>query len=150
MAADHLRESASRICGNQRVHGSVLSVVERGWAGARQCSLALAGRDIQVHHLIKGWLGRELRAMIVPYPHIRVRSVPRPLFRAGLWWALVTQPAVGRLRWLLIDHERTWGEVQWWCRMFRVTPLFIRDFDDRFELSSDGRIVPLADAFPCD
>ena len=127
--------------------GSVLSLVERGWAGARQCSMDLSGRGISVHHLIKGHLGRGVRAMIAPVPHVRLTSVPRPLFRFVLWWAVVTETLTGRLRWLIVDHERALGEVQWWCRLFGLTPLFIRDFDDRYELSAGGRIVTAADAF---
>ena len=130
-----------------RRRSCVLSVVERGWHGARDCSLALNGRAIPVRHLIKGRLPRALRAIITPYPHIRITSAPRPLFPLALWWAIATQTAAGRLRWLLVDHERTWSRVQWWCRAFGLTPLLIREFDDHFELSAGRRIVSMAEAF---
>ena len=89
----------------------VLSVVERGWRGARQCSLALDAMAIPVTHLIKGYLTPELRAMVRPYPHIRLVSVPRVLFRVWLWPIVLWQTATGRLRWMHIDHERTFKGV---------------------------------------
>ena len=42
----------------------VLSLVERGWFGARTCSLSLNAMEIPVTHLIKGSLNADLRAMI--------------------------------------------------------------------------------------
>ena len=125
----------------------VLSVVERGWFGARQCSLALDAMAIPVTHLIKGYLAPEIRAMIRTYPHIHIVSVPRLLFRAWLWTIMLWQTATGRLRWILIDHERTLKEVGWWCRVFRVTPVVIQQTAQGYELSVDGQDTSFSSLF---
>ena len=130
-----------------RRKGEVLSVVERGWRGARDCSLTLNEMAIPVTHLIKGYLSRELRAMVQPYPHIQIVSVPRPLFRIGLWWVLVGRTLTGRLRVVLIDHERTLREASWWCRLWGVTPVTIHETDDGYTLEANKRPVALAAVF---
>ena len=112
----------------------VLSLVEHGWQGARQCSLELEGRGVRVLHLIKGRLTRDELAMVAPKPHIRLRAVPRWQFRlwvlAGLWRRLASR----RITWLLIDHPRTLRELAGWCRAFGVVPLVIQENDDGYQL----------------
>ena len=125
----------------------VLSGVERGWRGARELSLELSARAIPVTHLIKGHLTRELRAMIQSYPAIQIVSVPRPLFRVWLWGILLRQTATGRLRWLLIDHERTLREVGWWCRLTGQTPVMIHETDSGCDLQVAGQPVSKASLF---
>ena len=102
---------------------------------------------IPVTHLIKGYLNREVLAMIRPYPHIQLMSVPRPLFRAWIWWWLCWWTGTGRLRWLLVDHERTLREVSWWCRAFGPIPVFIREADQGYELQVHGQRLPLTAVF---
>jgi hypothetical protein len=111
-----------------------LSVVERGWRGARECSITLSARAVPVTHLIKGSLKADLRAMIRPYPGVRLVSVPRIAFRAWLWALLVWGTMWGRLRWVLIDHERTLKEVAWWCRMCGLTSVFIQETGQGYDL----------------
>ena len=125
----------------------VLSLVERGWSGARTCSLMLNIIAIPVTHLIKGWLNAEHRAMIQPRPHIRIISVPRPMFRIGMWLALAGSTLTGRLRWVLIDQERTHQEIGWWCRLFGIVPLMIRETHGGYELEQHGRPVSSAAVF---
>jgi len=134
----------------RRRHASrceVLSVVERGWRGARECSLVLSTVGVPVTHLIKGFLNAELREMIRPYPGIRMISVPRPLFRLWLWWTLCWQTTTGRLRWVLLDHERTLREISWWCRRFGLTSVAVHETHQGYELWVGGRHMPLALAF---
>ena len=109
--------------------------------------MALSAEGIPVTHLIKGYLRPDLRAMIRPAPHIRLVSVPRPLFRLWLWSLLLWQTLTGQLRWLLIDHERTLGEVSWWCRLWGVSPLVIQQDADGYALWLNGRRVPVQDLF---
>ena len=123
--------------------GEVLSVVERGWRGARECSLTLNAMAVPVTHLIKGRLSRDVRAMIRPYPHIHLLSVPRTVFRVWLWWTVVRRTVLGRVRWVFLDQERTLQELAWWCRLRRVTPVLIRDTDDGYTLTVQGRPVSL-------
>jgi len=102
---------------------------------------------IPVTHLIKGYLTPELRAMIRPYPHIRIVSGPRLLFRVWLWGIVLWQTATGRLRWILIDHERTLKEVGWWCRIFHLTPVAIQETAQGYELSVDGQHTSFSSLF---
>jgi hypothetical protein len=129
----------------QQPHASaVLSVVERGWRGVRECSIALSAQAVPVTHLIKGRLGADVRAMIRPYPGVRLVSVPRIAFRAWLWGLLAWGTIWGRLRWVLVDHERTLREVAWWCRVCGVTPVFIQETDQGYDLRrSDGERLSL-------
>jgi hypothetical protein len=102
---------------------------------------------IPVTHLIKGSLSRELRRMIRPYPHIAILSVVRPLFRVWLWWLIATRTFRGRLRWIVLDNERTLRQLSWWCRTFGVTPVSIHELGQHYELCVDGRSVSLASVF---
>ena len=102
---------------------------------------------IPVTHLVKGYLSADLRAMIRPVAHTRLVTVPRPLFRVALWWFLVWRTLLGRLRWLLLDHERTLREVSWWCRTFGVVPVSIRETEHGYELWVRGEQMPLAAVF---
>jgi hypothetical protein len=125
----------------------VLSLVERGWRGARACSLALHERGVAVTHLIRGSVSRDVLAMIQPYPLIRLEAAPRPLFRLRAWAALFMGTLTERTRWLLVDNDRRLREVARWCRWFGITPVRIRETEDGFQLSVDGRAAPLEAAF---
>ena len=125
----------------------VLSLVEHGWAGARQCSLALGGRGVAVTHLIKGRVSREVLAMIAPAPRVRVRSVPRLWFRPR-WWLMAAGMALrGRLGWCLVDHERTARELTPLARWLGARVVEIRDHDAGYDLFIHGDAVSLNDAF---
>ena len=124
---------------------SALSIVERGWRGARTCSKDLSAHGVFVRHLIKGWLSPEVCAMIQPWPRTTLISTPRWLFRAQLWWWLMGMTLSGRLRWVLIDHERTWRETAWWCRWTGITPVMIQEVGEAYALEIGGRRVTCAD-----
>ena len=126
---------------------NVLSVVERGWRGARECSLVLRTRGISVTHLVKGSLSADVRAMITPYPLIRVIDVPRTVFRARLWGLLAWRTMTKQVRWVLVDNERTLRELGGWCRWWGLIPVFIRETTDGFELSVNHRIAKIAEVF---
>ena len=131
-----------------RPRKEVLSVVERGWRGARECSLTLNAWAIPVTHLIKGYLSPELRAMVQPHPYIRIVSAPRVAFRIWLWGMLLWCTARGRIQWLLVDHERTLREVTWWCRMCGVILVVIHETAQGFTLELDGQQqMPLVSVF---
>ena len=122
----------------------MLSLVEHGWQGARQCSLALEGRQVRVTHVIKGWLRADLRAMIAPHPHIRLVSAPRWAFYFVVWPLVIAKTLRGRLGWILMDHERSRAELAWWCRLFGIAPVMIQEQDGgTYDLAVGGRAVPL-------
>ena len=125
----------------------VLSLVERGWRGARECSLVLSRRAIPVTHLIKGAVSPEVLAMIEPHPALSMLSVRRGLFRLTAWGLLVAKTLTGRLQWLLIDQERTLTELAWWCRVWGLTPVLIQETAEGYDCWVDGRQVPLDELF---
>lgn len=127
--------------------GEALSLVERGWRGARECSLLLNARHVRVTHLIKGSLTGEVRHMIAPYPFISIHDVPRKLFPIWAWAVLLTQTLRGRLRWVLLDNERTLGRISAWCRWCRVTLVWVREYENHYELWVDGRAQAFHDTF---
>ena len=125
----------------------VLCVVERGWRGARECSITLSARAVPVTHLIKGSLKTNLRAMIRPYPGVRLVSVPRLAFRAWLWGLLAWGTMWGRLRWVLVDHERTLREVAWWCHLFGLRLVLVHETEMGYALEVAGKSLPAERVF---
>ena len=128
----------------------VLSLVEDGWRGARECSLILSPHGIPVTHLIKGRLDPALRAAMRPAPHTVLLSVPRRWFPLWLWWLLIAQTLSGRLRWVLVDRARTARRLAWWCRMAGVMVVLVRETETGFELEIDQRPISLAETFGVD
>ena len=124
-----------------------LSLVERGWRGARACSLALQQQGVAVTHLIKGSVPAEVLGMVRPYPLIRLVAVPRPLFRVWFWLYLLRQAVTRRPGWVLIDNERTLQELRGFCRRFGLALVVVQELAERYELSVEGRTVPLGEAF---
>ena len=95
-----------------RPRPQVLSLVEHGWRGARRCSLALAAQGLAVTHLLRGWIPKDVVRLIGPHPNIHLVRLPRRTFHLWTWGWLAASTMTGRLRWLLVDRERT-------CRMGR-------------------------------
>lgn len=122
---------------------TVLSLVERGWYGARICSLALAGRGVAVTHLIRGVLGPNVRGIIQPHARIRLVEVPRPLYVVALWTSVLVGGALRRIRWVLVDNERTLHRLQWCEAIFGVTAVLMREESPAYALSIRGRVLPL-------
>ncbi len=127
----------------------MLSLVERGWRGARTCSLELAAQGIGTTHLIKGSVGGDVRALIQPRDGVRIVDVPRGLFRPAVWAYLAGAAVTRRMRWVLADSERTLREVAPWCRVTRAVPLLIRDAPQGYEVVHDGQVVRPSAVFGC-
>ncbi len=124
-----------------------LSLVERGWRGARQCSLALNDHRVAVTHLVKGRLSREVRQMIAPQPFIRVCAVPRWAFPACAYGMLIGNAMRGHLRWVLVDHPRTLARLERWCRQVGIVAVFINELDNGYELTVNGQPRAFRDVF---
>ena len=125
----------------------VLSLVERGWRGARECSLALGGNGVAVTHLIKGSLPPPVRAMIRPAARISIIDVPRRVFRVWLWAMVLRHTLTRGAHWVLLDNERTLREVGWWCRRFRLIPVFVRETAEGYTLEVSGRPASFDEIF---
>jgi hypothetical protein len=122
----------------------VLCAVERGWRAAREISLALAGQGVGVTHLIKGRLPAGVRSIIAPQPGARLVDLPRWRFWPALWAAVILARASGRLRWVLVDNDRTQARLQGWCRCLGVRVGRVRELEQGYEVRSNGEMVSLA------
>ena len=122
----------------------MLSLVERGWQAARECSLDVQQQGISVVHLIKGYVAPEVRALITPYSHIQVVSVPRELFWPFAWLYCAGLMLTGRLRCILVDRERSLGRVRNWLWRSGVSLVMVQEGRHGYELCRDRQ--PLAQA----
>lgn len=111
----------------------ILSLVERGYQAARTCSIDLQSEGLSVIHLIKGGLSSEIRALIVPYPHIRMVAVGRHSFRLFLWSILLGLLLTRRLRTIWVDNERSDKQLHRWLQGM-VDVLRIQQGTDGYEL----------------
>jgi hypothetical protein len=125
----------------------VLSLVEDGWRGARQCSLDLKGQGVEIVHLMKGRLDPQVRDLIQPSPHIRIVSAPRRWFRFKAWGMLAGLSLRGRLRWVLADRRRTLSGILWWCRVWRVTPVRVCQTEQGYQLLVNEQPATLTEVF---
>lgn len=124
-----------------------LSLVERGWRGARESARQLVRRGDRVRHVIRGTLSRDVRALIEDSPRERVVDAPPWRFRLQAWAQLVGATARGRLRWVLVDNERTQRQVRWWCRAFRIRLVRVQEAGGEYALLAGGRPVAFQEAF---
>lgn len=122
----------------------VLSLVERGWQAARECSLDVERRGITVIHLIKGSLSGAVRRLIAPRPNIRTLSVPRPLFWVGVGLGIVVCWATGRLRSVLVDNDRSAQRLHRWTRWTGAQVVKAQPGPDGYELWIGQQPVPRA------
>ena len=122
---------------------TVLSLVERSWQAARECSLDLDRRGVAVIHLIKGGVDPEVLALVTPRPNIRLRSIPRRLFWCVAWscwvWLLLRE----RLRVVLVDNERSLERLRRWAQFTHVHLMVVRQSHEGYEVwAHDRRMSP--------
>ena len=123
----------------------VLSLVERGWQAARECSLDARQQGIDFVHLIKGRLTRAVRALISPRPNVQIVTIPRSLFWLWAWALLIGSSVSGRLRSVFVDNERSYRRLQGWTRVARVNLIIVRQGSGGYELwSGPQRLSPAA------
>ena len=125
----------------------VLSFVEHGWRGARECAIAVTAHGIPVTHLIRGQVPPQVLAMIRPLPGERLLTSPRTLYSLGRWWLLCAAAASRRAGWLLVDNERTLGAIAWWSRRCGWKMVLVQEIDNRCVYQEDGRAQTLAEIF---
>ena len=121
----------------------VLSLVENGWRGARQCSLWLSSKGIPVTHLIKGRLSADIRALIRPYPNIYLKDTDRWIFRPLLALHLVGMTLFGGVHAVLVDQPRTLRQVRRWCRRWGIPIFLIEELPGSYQLWREDQRVSL-------
>jgi hypothetical protein len=124
-----------------------VSLVERGWQAARDCSLQLEGRDVTITHVMKGMVPRDVLALVEPRPWIRVAPVSRLAFRPLMWVIVLVGGITRQVRWVLCDNERTWRELRPWCRRLGVACVEVHLEPLPFTLRIDDQARGLAEVF---
>ncbi len=130
---------------------SVISLVEKGWAGARRVSIAQAQQGANVHHFVRGLLSSEVLHMVRAHKGITVWGISSRWYRLVVWGALVvSQFNQALLIW--VDNERALRWVQWWFPLMRKKVILITEERDgspsiwhqgqRIELSMTGSLDP--------
>ncbi len=124
-------------------------VVEQGWQGARECSLRLHAKGWTVTYVIKGWLRAPLRELITLSDSMRLVTLPRPLFWAGVWVMLVCEWVRGRCRVLVVDRDRTRQASERWCRWAGIETVVLRETARGVELYRAHQPASLEAVFGC-
>ena len=112
----------------------IVSLVERGWQAARECSLEVQGDGIHVVHLIKGRVEPAVRALSPSRPGIRLVSLARSLFWPLAYLATIGWLASGRLCAVLVDNERSQRRLRTWCHLARTPVWLARQGSEGYEL----------------
>jgi len=112
----------------------VLSLVERGWRSARECSLDLRAADLEYVHVVKGRLSRAVRAMVAPEPGTRLLGVPKALFWPMIALGVGAGALSGRLRAVLVDNLRSFRRLQGISRALGVPVAMIQESAAGYEL----------------
>ena len=89
-----------------------LSLVEKGWAGARQLSLDLARRGASVRHLVRGTLPPSTRRILTPCVGVSIRGIPARVHRAAVWPHLWWGQVIGGVDLVITDNAKTAGWVR--------------------------------------
>ena len=90
-----------------------ISLVEKGWGGARRLSIRLSRQGVPVRHLIRGRLPSEVLAVIQPYDGVTLRGIPRAWFKVVAWVELCRAGRRGAVAMVMVDNQRT---AQWMAR----------------------------------
>ncbi len=110
--------------------GRVLSLVEKGWAGARQLSIRFSREGLQVRHLVRGRLAADVRACLTPYAGITIWGIPRRVYRVVVWLQLFAAPLRGPVRAILIDNERSARWINRWFPHLQEYVILIQERGD--------------------
>ncbi len=94
-----------------------ISLVEKGWAGARWLSIILAKEGTPVHHLVKGRLPNQVLRIITPYPRITLHGIPPKAHRVAAFLILALGQVPGTVGMVIVDNSKT---AQWVARWFPV------------------------------
>lgn len=111
--------------------GKTLFVVEVGWKGMREASLAYLKDGFSTDIVIKGKVDKEVLNVITrPDNNYRIRAIPRWFFRIYLSFYLLWQRILGNLEVVIASKERTRG----WIKGFGIDAKLLIEKDAGYEL----------------
>jgi len=105
----------------------VISLVEKGWAGARIATIPLAQQGMRVQHIVKGLLPRELVCNLTPYPGMAICSIRPPWFRIVGWGHLLVGYLTHEVAWVLVDNQKTAWWVARWIPILRTRVVLVKE-----------------------
>ncbi len=89
-----------------------LSLVEKGWAGARWLSIDLARQGTPVTHLVRGTIPQATREVLTPTPGISIVGVSPRLYRVAAWFHLWVAQTLSGVGMVITDNAKTAGWVR--------------------------------------
>ena len=107
-----------------------ISLVEKGWAGARRYSIELVGQGMLVEHVVRGQLSAAVLEIITPYPGMRIVSYSRRWYRVMTWWWLASSVYRRRRTMVIVDNPRAAQWVGAWFPMLRRHVVLIQEQPD--------------------
>ncbi len=93
---------------------SILSLVEKGWAGARQLTIPVCQQGTAVRHVIRGVVSQEVIQVLTPYPGMQICGIPRLWYRVTVW-AMLVWGSCRPMTAVLVDNPKT---ADWVARWF--------------------------------
>ena len=102
----------------------ILSLVERGWQAARECSLAAQRDGVRITHVIKGRVDPAVCGLHPSAPGVRMVGVARWWFWPWIWLHAVAWRGPGRPCAVLVDNERAQRRVRAW-RLPEAMPVWL-------------------------
>lgn len=84
-----------------------LSLVEKGWAGARLLSIDLARKGTPVVHLVRGKLPRSTLEALTPCKGVEIASVSPQMYRVAAWLRLWAGQSMGSVGLVITDNAKT-------------------------------------------
>ena len=127
----------------------VLSLVEKGWAGARQLSIHLARAEGEVEHLVRGRISRDVLAVMTPHPGMRIRGIPRQWYKVIVWIRLFVAQRLRQPSLILIDNERTAQWIDRWFPSLRKSVVLVLEAPDGSpQVFRQGQVIEVGALLP--
>ncbi len=97
----------------------IISLVEKGWTGARQVTIDAVCAGHSVRHFVRGKLPRTVLEVLTPYPNMRIQGYSPRWYRMVVWGALVRRTLSMSTPLVLVDNERALRWVTRWFSWWR-------------------------------
>jgi len=109
----------------------ILFIVETGWRGMREASLASLGGSVSVDIFIKGKVDRGVLDIITrPDKGYRIKALSKWFFRIYICWYLLANKINGSLRGVIVSKKRT----QRWIGMLGFSTKLLLETESGYTL----------------
>ena len=108
----------------------VISLVEKGWSGARRAAVQLTHVGGNVHHVVRGRLPPGLDEIFISLEGVTVTGISPRWYRAAVWLTLLQALWRHHATVVLVDNERAGTWVRQWFPSLRSRTLLLRDTEE--------------------